>query len=78
MLKQKLAQAQNVLKTKEIQLNESDLKLKSFKKLKSLATLEEERDRILEDIKILKERLENYQIQEAEAKVKFNKFILYI
>ncbi|XP_065366772.1 homologous-pairing protein 2 homolog [Calliphora vicina] len=68
-LKQKLSQAQNILKTKENQLSELDLKLKSLNKIKSLATLEEERDQLLDDIRHANEKLRHYQAQESESKL---------
>lgn len=68
-LKQQLNQAQNLLKTKETKLNDLELKLKSFNKIKSLATLEEERDQLLDDIRFANEKLRTFQAQEAQAKV---------
>ena len=69
-LKQKLQQAQNVLKSKESQLNALELKLKASKQQKSLASLEDERDQLLDDIRHLNEKLRKYRDQQTEAKVK--------
>lgn len=68
-LKQQLNQAQNLLKNKETQLNDLELKLKSYNKIKSLTTLEEERDQLLDDIRFANEKLRTFQAQEAQAKV---------
>ncbi|KAM7344458.1 homologous-pairing protein 2 homolog [Cochliomyia hominivorax] len=67
-LKQQLNQAQTILKTKETQLNVLELKLKSFKPIKSLTTLEEERDQLLDDIRCTNEKLRSFQAQESESK----------
>ncbi|XP_046811588.1 homologous-pairing protein 2 homolog [Lucilia cuprina] len=68
-LKQKLSQAQNILKNKESELNDLEIKLKSLNKVKSLATLEEERDQLLNDIRHTNEKLKSFQAQEMQNKL---------
>ncbi|XP_073811953.1 homologous-pairing protein 2 homolog [Musca autumnalis] len=52
LMKQKVAQARQVLKSKENQLSEMQTKLRSLSKIKTLAQLEEERESLMDDIKI--------------------------
>ncbi|KAI8121994.1 hypothetical protein FF38_09353 [Lucilia cuprina] len=68
-LKQKLSQAQNTLKNKESELNDLEMKLKPLNKVKSLATLEEERDKLLNDIRHTNEKLKSFQAQEMQNKL---------
>lgn len=71
MAKQKLAQARQVLKSKENQLSEMQTKLRSLSKIKTVAQLEEEKENLMDDIRNINERLRHYETQEKEAKVRY-------
>ncbi|XP_061390568.1 uncharacterized protein LOC133325885 [Musca vetustissima] len=69
MAKQKLAQARQVLKSKENQLSEMQIKLRSLSKIKTLAQLEEEKENLMDDIRNINEKLRHYEAQEKETKL---------
>ncbi|XP_061392590.1 homologous-pairing protein 2 homolog [Musca vetustissima] len=69
MAKQKLNQARQVLKSKENQLSEMQIKLRSLSKIKTLAQLEEEKENLMDDIRNINEKLRHYEAQEKEAKL---------
>ncbi|XP_075164838.1 homologous-pairing protein 2 homolog [Haematobia irritans] len=69
IMKQKLAQARQVLQSKENQLSEMETKLRSLSKIKTVAQLEEEREKLMDDIRVVNEKLRYYQAQEQESKL---------
>lgn len=70
-MKQKLAQALHVFKSKESQLSEMDTKLRSLSKIKTLPQLEEEREKLMDEIRVINEKLRYYEAQEKQAKVRW-------
>lgn len=70
-MKQKLAQARHVFKSKESQLSEMDTKLRSLSKIKTLPQLEEEREKLMDEIRVINEKLRYYEAQEKQAKVRW-------
>lgn len=70
-MKQKLAQARHVFKSKESQLSEMDTKLRSLSRIKTLPQLEEEREKLMDEIRVINEKLRYYEAQEKQAKVRW-------
>uniref|UniRef100_A0A1I8P6E4 Homologous-pairing protein 2 homolog n=1 Tax=Stomoxys calcitrans TaxID=35570 RepID=A0A1I8P6E4_STOCA len=67
--KQKLAQARQAFNSKENQLSEVETKLRSLSKIKTVTQLEEEKEKLMDDIRVTNEKLRCYEAQEQQNKL---------